>query len=192
MNIIEVIGPGGHFQQHANFNPNNTPQPAGLPKLTEEEAFGNKQCANCGRGGSNSWCHGCQVSEVGQMRVFYCGKDCQKAHWPSHKDTCKARRQLGRSVSITEEMWTTFETATLSSPARFLEKKGNIIVMEVQQDDLRLRGMKGDSLFKRVPDDICPKNTDEEIIKAMIFSSNCAEVMATGMPLVNLLLQRKS
>eukprot|EP00884_Botryococcus_braunii_P005384 jgi/Botrbrau1/14847/Bobra.0326s0001.1 len=48
-------------------------------------------CANCGKcnkdgdGVKLKLCSGCNI-------VFYCGRDCQVLHWPSHKATCKAKR----------------------------------------------------------------------------------------------------
>lgn len=49
---------------------------AGLPPASE-------RCAACGKGSSDMQaCGGC-------LRVRYCSRECQKAHWKVHKPTCK-------------------------------------------------------------------------------------------------------
>ncbi|KIM26844.1 hypothetical protein M408DRAFT_312191 [Serendipita vermifera MAFF 305830] len=40
-------------------------------------------------------CGGC--SEYRQPPIYYCGKQCQKAHWPSHKADCKIIQERGHS-----------------------------------------------------------------------------------------------
>ena len=51
-------------------------------------------CARCGQFGEGlSKCKGC-------LFVVYCGRECQRAHWPSHKAACKARRCVGQRVEL--------------------------------------------------------------------------------------------
>ena len=38
-------------------------------------------CALCGKGGAKSKCADCR-------QVSYCSRDCQKAHWKTHKSVC--------------------------------------------------------------------------------------------------------
>ena len=38
-------------------------------------------CALCGKGGAKSKCSDCR-------QVSYCSRDCQKAHWKTHKSVC--------------------------------------------------------------------------------------------------------
>ena len=40
------------------------------------------QCAACGQAPALVRCTGCTFA-------YYCGPECQKRHWPSHKDECK-------------------------------------------------------------------------------------------------------
>jgi hypothetical protein len=50
-----------------------------LPRVPREP------CARCGAGRSMHRCAGC-------MRVSYCGRECQQAHWRAHKPACRAAR----------------------------------------------------------------------------------------------------
>lgn len=60
----------------------------------QERAAGNRCCVNCGLAeGSSAFrfqkCSGCSL-------VFYCGRDCQKVHWKTHKSDCRrAKRNDG-------------------------------------------------------------------------------------------------
>ncbi|KAK7084471.1 hypothetical protein SK128_012409 [Halocaridina rubra] len=49
----------------------------GGPNIGEESG----QCASCG-GPAETRCTGCR-------NVFYCGRECQKKGWPSHRDVCR-------------------------------------------------------------------------------------------------------
>ena len=51
------------------------------------------QCAHCGKAdnGTLKKCTACS-------QVLYCGRECQKAHWPAHKTECKKRRELAASI----------------------------------------------------------------------------------------------
>ncbi len=43
-------------------------------------------CVVCGKADHTRACSGCKLTA-------YCGKDCQKKHWPLHKVVCRARSQ---------------------------------------------------------------------------------------------------
>src|SRR5262249_32842895 len=43
------------------------------------------QCANCGNTGAQNRCVCTQV--------YYCNKDCQRAHWTKHRSNCTARKR---------------------------------------------------------------------------------------------------
>lgn len=48
-------------------------------------------CATCNASNPTTQCGRCKA-------VFYCGRDCQKAHWSSHRATCQVNaREVGRA-----------------------------------------------------------------------------------------------
>ena len=54
----------------------------GIRAALVAEAAKGKRCAVCGAGGKLKKCSGCHT-------VRYCGADCQRAHWPDHRRTCR-------------------------------------------------------------------------------------------------------
>ena len=63
------------------------------PAVLQSKLDGNETCACCGaengNGASLKQCAGCKIP-------FYCSKECQKSDWSSHKELCKATRQLAK------------------------------------------------------------------------------------------------
>ncbi|KAK7422644.1 hypothetical protein QQX98_001432 [Neonectria punicea] len=171
------------------ISPGATPLPTGVPRLSEKAVFGKKNCANCGKSGSALWCDDCEVTDVGQLRVFYCSEACKTAHKPAHKATCDARKALTHAVSVFGEIWTAFESSTFGSTAKlFHERSGTIITF---QDDSQPdpRGWTGASLFRKFPDDVLPDTASEATQRAFLFDSNCNEPLIAGAPLQEVLLK---
>eukprot|EP00198_Chlamydomonas_reinhardtii_P006221 XP_001695557.1 predicted protein [Chlamydomonas reinhardtii] len=53
-----------------------------------------RSCAGCGKTGNKlSSCAGCRSN------TYYCGRDCQVAHWPKHKTACKAARKAAAAAA---------------------------------------------------------------------------------------------
>ena len=66
-------------------------------------------CALCGKGGAQSKCADCR-------QVSYCSRDCQKAHWKTHKSVCtKACVIVHRGKII--------DVATLCGPRDHLDQR---------------------------------------------------------------------
>ena len=66
-------------------------------------------CALCGKGGAQSKCGDCR-------QVSYCSRDCQKAHWKTHKSVCtKACVIVHRGKII--------DVATLSGPRDHIDQR---------------------------------------------------------------------
>jgi hypothetical protein len=55
-----------------------------------------KTCDHCGKETDLNKCGGCGTK-------YYCGKDCQKAAWKGHKESCQNKSKLYKSVSLAIE-----------------------------------------------------------------------------------------
>ena len=49
----------------------------------------NKPCGHCGKPEGKQRCSRCKV-------VYYCGRECQRAHRPEHREACRAA--MGREA----------------------------------------------------------------------------------------------
>ena len=66
-------------------------------------------CALCGKGGAKSKCGDCR-------EVSYCSRDCQKAHWKTHKSECTQACVIVHRGKI-------IDVATLSGPRDHLDQR---------------------------------------------------------------------
>ena len=55
--------------------------------MLKKKSAGDKPCAQCGQPGAKNLCTQCQ-------QAFYCGRECQRAHWPQHRAQCTQARKL--------------------------------------------------------------------------------------------------
>ena len=88
--MVRMLSPGftpdemlARYKQVMKLNP----QLAG-PHVPDFSVLYDKEtCVNCGMecSKSKSRCGSCMQSS---LRVYYCSKDCQRAHWPVHKPCC--------------------------------------------------------------------------------------------------------
>jgi len=171
---------------------NPPPPPTGHAILPDEVVFGDKNCANCGEAGATFYCNGCKVTDVGQIRVFYCGKLCQKGHWDTHKEFCRARRQLGRVVSIFGDLWTSFEVGNFTSNIDLVSEERGIISIDVKGTFPDPRGWTGMPLMRAFPDEVVPRGTSEAVKRALLFDSGCGDVVIVAASILNILLKRAS
>ena len=66
-------------------------------------------CALCGKGGAQSKCADCR-------QVSYCSRDCQKAHWKTHKSECTQACVIVHRGKI-------IDVATLCGPRDHLDQR---------------------------------------------------------------------
>lgn len=171
------------------------PEASGRTCLSETELFGAKPCANCGTPGSTLQCTGCKVSDVGDIRVFYCGIECQKTHWPDHKTTCNARRRLGRAVSMFHEIWMAFEAATFweINELKSIDHRTNQLQLGTcSYQGLMARAYTGKRVFAKFPDEVVPQGTSETVKRALLAGNGSSEPFTTGFPLLKLFLVGES
>ncbi len=150
-----------------------------------------KACANCGKQNSPFACGGCKIEVVGQFSVVYCSKTCQVSHWEAHKLICGSRKRLGRAVSIVHELYTAFEEATFDRTTVLRHEKGNVIYTTQDADDRDIQAVIGKSIIRTFPDEVAPPGTRDEILRAILFDSQCDTLGDIGMPLVKLFIKRK-
>lgn len=90
------------------------------------------QCAKCQKSASTR-CQGCLGGiDKDEQRIdtYYCGVECQKAHWPIHKSLCKhrkARKQLYRAGQLARDAFYAYRERTFDLLVKKVEKRGNKI-----------------------------------------------------------------
>ena len=92
--IVRLLSPGltsdemlSRYKQVVELNPGLSSSVPNLPDFSVPECA-KEACVNCGIEctKSKSRCGSCMQSAI---RVYYCSKTCQKAHWPVHKPCCR-------------------------------------------------------------------------------------------------------
>ncbi|KAK0612796.1 hypothetical protein B0T17DRAFT_384534 [Bombardia bombarda] len=160
----------------------------GSPTLPAELAFGTKDCANCGQSNATLSCGGCFMAEIAQIRVWYCGKGCQRQHWSKHKKSCRARQKLARAVEVINQLWTAVEMATFLSQIEFQGEKNGIITIrqkKVRPDPL---GWTGLPIIRNVSS-LFPAGTSDDIQRAVLFDHTCNEVIIFGRQLLDIFIK---
>ena len=114
--MIRLLSPGftplqllERYDQFIALNPSmalpTTPD-FSLPASDDKDA-----CAYCAKECSSSKSR-CGPCKRGDIRIYYCSKECQTAHWPAHKPSCArtigVRSLKGASWAyLMLEPWTT-------------------------------------------------------------------------------------
>ena len=92
--------------------------------------------------------------------AFYCSKDCQTAHWETHKSACKNaryRKQLYRAGELTQKIFMDMRKAAFIADVKKVEKKEGIIYTKDGGHVNR------DLLFK-FPEDMLAGPEDHEVL----------------------------
>lgn len=71
----------------------STPVPVTPGSALAVSSNPHQYCFVCHRAGVNQRCSKCSC-------IIYCGKDCQMAHWPFHKQTCKNLKAIPKKQHI--------------------------------------------------------------------------------------------
>ena len=148
-------------------------------------------CASCGKTGIKmTTCGSCIVRTEGTVTfgTHYCGKVCQEAHWKDHRDYCKALRQLHRSMSMFDQVYSlVLELATdpCSQPIKMCKKAGLIIVQSPTKEMERAFGYQGKHVIRGVPD---ASALSRELKIAAMMRHHCLDIMEGGMALLEYFL----
>ncbi|KAH7311572.1 hypothetical protein B0I35DRAFT_481525 [Stachybotrys elegans] len=156
---------------------------AALPDTAMED-YG--KCAKCHKDGCKLHCSRCNVTGVGNFRVFYCSQECQKADWGCHRNICRPRQQLARAVTIFTEIWDMFEKKTYSKPDVVVDEADGVIQTVVQHPDLDRRCWTGESLIKMFPGNNI--GSSESVQLAVLYDQWCAGPMVAAFDIVKMFL----
>ena len=103
---------------------------------------------------SNSGCNKSATNKCSAcLRVSYCGKECQKAHYPSHKSACKAARAAGVSSPNLGKVTTTGSKYTSTPTGLEQHQEPHAIRSDAQKvhdanwNSLRKARMEADQFF---------------------------------------------
>ncbi|KAF2963579.1 hypothetical protein GQX73_g9994 [Xylaria multiplex] len=145
-----------------------------------------KTCANCAKPNTEAACGGCLVvldSHV-VMKTAYCSKGCQTQHWQEHKLQCLGRRKVCRAVSLIYDLFVMFQKKAWidKQVASITEKQGITNIIHDQPDEWAFQGKPFVRCF---PSGIAPS---EEHALAVLFDSECQQLLCTCQGLVKLLL----
>lgn len=160
------------------------------PKSQPEVAPKPRKCAGCGAKASTK-CGGCEGSpeyQPGDSRdVFYCSKVCQKKHWPTHKDHCKAmqqRKKLLRCAQLLKEALLAFREVLFDLHLTDITFRNGTLY-------LNRKALRNIDRSKRFPfPDHLTSNVQQK--EAALTNNQCTAAMALLGPLTKKLLKGKN
>jgi len=96
--ICSTFGPGREKEIMDQFEKNAVPFKIAENAKSVAEKFESRRCAFCDKRGLHKRCNGC-------MEVYYCSKECQKAHWEQHKKYCiRQQRRKKKAMRKSKEV----------------------------------------------------------------------------------------
>lgn len=145
-------------------------------------------CSNCGKTQASSWCSGCCIVKSGNLvfATFYCDRDCMKAHWKTHKPSCKEARALRRASTIFTELW--FEDLRIRNgwDIKSVTEENGIIEMKIISSERRAH--LGPLPYRPLPRQMVDS---EEQALACVSAGTCEDVLDGGRHLFELFIRRK-
>lgn len=119
-------------------------------------------CVKCEKGATKS-CSACRegISDTGGHvdTTWYCGTDCQKAHWSSHKVTCKAvqeRKILYRAGDIAQLLFYMYREIVF-----------DILITKVEKTDRKVLLYEGEykeNCFVPFPTALFPEEREKQAV----------------------------
>ena len=146
------------------------------------------QCLNCLKSATHT-CKGCKampnVTDGQVSSAWYCGAECQKAHWAEHKTQCKAaqaRQSLYRAGAVLQQIFYLYcKIAWMWNPGR-IEKIGTTWLIHTSEHT-------GTSLMTPFPYAIVPDVQDQE---ALLTYQSCSSAVSQMNNIVGIWLRGKS
>jgi predicted Rdx family selenoprotein len=107
------------------------------------------ECTNCGMEATMR-CAGCMGApdyHLGEsLKVVYCGRDCQRKHWPDHKTHCrvmKQRRKLLRAANVLQAALLTYREVLHDIDLTKIEAKDGFLYIYQNQRSITARVKQG-------------------------------------------------
>ncbi|KAL5333674.1 hypothetical protein BJX70DRAFT_49020 [Aspergillus crustosus] len=133
-------------------------------------------CTSCGSKATQN-CAGCleapEYHPGDSVSVFYCGRDCQKKHWPSHKPRCTAmrqRRKLFRAALVLKAALLTYREGCYDVPLTKIELRDGVLHLHQ-----RPRGIAAPCIRGPFPDHLTTNTKHKEAALAV---NQCTTAMA--------------
>lgn len=157
-------------------------------KMTSASEHDAHQCSNCPENATHT-CKGCKgmpnATDGQTSSTWYCGAECQKAHWSEHKTQCKAaqaRQALYRAGAVLQQMFYLYTKITyMWNPGR-IERTGTTWLIHT-------RVHKGTSQLVPFPYEIVPDVQDQE---ALLTFQSCNSAVSQMHNAVRIFLRGKS
>jgi len=165
--------------------------PKGQPELPVDISCP-RVCAKCSSVENITLrCGGCNINDIGHLRVYYCNRSCQQAHWKEHKATCKARRQLARAVPMVKELYEAIAAAIHGRMYEIVDVKDGIITTTSRHEQFWHRVWTGGMVFQDFSEEWFPDGTHPAIKKALLLGQSEYDVFFAIKELIELLLKRE-
>lgn len=107
------------------------------------------RCASCGSDASTR-CAGCigapEYKSGDAANTIYCDRECQRAHWNTHKDQCKTlqqRKKLLRAAEILKATLLTYREATYDVELTGVHYKDGVLLLHQNQRSITTRIKRG-------------------------------------------------
>ncbi|KAK4031694.1 hypothetical protein C8A01DRAFT_41851 [Parachaetomium inaequale] len=147
-----------------------------------------KRCAGCEKQGPGTYlcCSRCLIRNEGKatFATAYCSKECQGAHWSSHKALCRQVQQLHRAACTFHAIFEHFLSITFEEPEFLKEiaEKDGMVVMTLAPRT----GVRPAPTWARFPHHLA---TSSECGMAALMRGNCNQVLDGARSLFELLIR---
>jgi hypothetical protein len=164
-------------------SPTNNSDSLSDVKTPINQSKNEKKCTNCGNHNANAYCAGCRQAPntdgTSHVNVRYCTKECQKAHWPSHRIECKnlqARKALFRAARLLQKMWYAVRRESFDNcVVKAEEVDGELLIHEGNYDLEPTKRKYG--FYREVPDAIFKNKQDAETCLNLLYCTDSVSHM---------------
>ncbi|KAI4755233.1 hypothetical protein E4T52_12813 [Aureobasidium sp. EXF-3400] len=147
-------------------------------KTPANKPHNKKKCTNCGNLNAKAHCAGChqapETDSTPHVNVRYCTRECQKAHWPSHRAECKnlqARKALFRAAWLLQKMWYAVRRESFDNCVTKAEEvNGELLIHEGNYDVEPTKREHG--FYRKFPDAAFKNKQDAETCLNLLYCTD--------------------